>query len=311
MAQTVVCMNLVAKHILALLLVAMSCRLYASSPLTSPVAMESSVCSDTLSDTSLSFCRSKNAEGMVYYNNGYYNLAIECFQELLEYDYPPAITNMGISLMNGTGIKQDYARAYRYFLKAADMGEPTAQQHLGAMYALGIYVEQCDSSSYRWFRSAAELGNTKAMNALGHIYLDGKYVTADNVEARRWFRRSALAGDLDGLYEYGLLLVMSEPEYRDEELGTGYACIHSAATKGHRVSRKLLMNDALRGGDYNAVLWWAKALHMSGDHEGTKVLADCYRYGLGVARDKKYAYRLYQIAAERGNSDADGILKKM
>ena len=201
MAQTVVCMNLAVKHILALLFVAMSCRLYASSPLASPVAMESSVCSDTLSDTSLSFCRNKNAEGMVYYNNGYYNLAIECFQELLEYDYPPAITNMGISLMNGTCIKQDYARAYRCFLKAAEMGEPTAQQHLGSMYALGIYVEQCDSSSYYWFLSAAEQGNTKAMNALGNIYLNGKYVSADTAEALKWFKRSALSGDLDGLCE--------------------------------------------------------------------------------------------------------------
>ena len=310
MVETVVCMNLAVKHILALLLVAMSCRLYASSPLASPVAMESSVCSDTLSDTSLSFCRNKNAEGMVYYNNGYYNLAIECFQELLEYDYPPAITNMGISLMNGTGIKQDYARAYRCFLKAAEMGEPTAQQHLGAMYALGIYVEQCDSSSYHWFKGAAELGNTKAMNALGHIYLDGKYVAADKVEACRWFRRSALAGDLDGLYEYGLQLAMGDTGYRDEELGTGYACIHSAATKGHRASRKLLMNDALRGGDYNAVLWWAKALHMSGDHEGTKVLADCYRYGHGISRSKKVARRLYQLAADRGNEEARLILEK-
>ena len=212
--------------------------------------------------------------------------------------------------MNGTGIKQDYARAYRCFLRAAEMGESTAQQHLGAMYALGIYVEQCDSSSYHWFKGAAELGNTKAMNALGHIYLDGKYVAADKVEACRWFRRSALAGDLDGLYEYGLQLAIGDTGYRDEELGTGYACIHSAATKGHRASRKLLMNDALREGNYNAVLWWAKALHMSGDHEGTKVLADCYRYGLGISRSKKVARRLYQLAADRGNEEARLILEK-
>ena len=148
------------------------------------------------------------------------------------------------------------------------------------------------------------------MNALGHIYLDGKYVAADKVEACRWFRRSALAGDLDGLYEYGLQLAMGDTGYRDEELGTGYACIHSAATKGHRASRKLLMNDALREGNYNAVLWWAKALHMSGDHEGTKVLADCYRYGHGISRSKKVARRLYQLAADRGNEEARLILEK-
>ena len=304
-------MNPVLKHILSLLLVVISCRLEASLPFTNPVVQMPTVCSDTLSGTSLSYCRSRNAEAMAYYNDGHYNLAIECFWELLEYDYPPAITNLGISFMNGTGIKQDYARAYQYFLRAAEMGEPTAQMHLGTMYALGIYVEQCDSSSYHWFKSAAELGNTKAMNALGHICLNGKYVPADKGEARRWFRQSALAGDLDGLYEYGLQLAMNNPGYRDKELGTGYACIHSAATNGHRMSRKLLMNDALREGNYSTVFWWAKALHMSGDHEGTKVLADCYRYGHGTVRNKRYARRLYQVAAERGNSEAAEILKKM
>ena len=310
MAQSVVCMNLAVKYILALLLVAISCRLEASLPFTSSVTQEPAVCSDTLSGTSLSYCRSKNAEGMVYYNNGHYDLAIECFLELLEYDYPPAITNMGISFMNGTGIKQDYARAYRCFLRAAEMGESTAWQHLGAMYALGIYVEQCDSSSYHWFKGAAELGNTKAMNALGNIYLNGKYVSADTAEALKWFKRSALSGDLDGLCEFGLQLVKYDPKYRDEELGTGYNCIYSAAKKGHRTSQKLLMHDALREGNDRSVLWWAKALHMSGDHEGTKVLADCYRYGHGISRSKKVARRLYQLAADRGNEEARLILEK-
>lgn len=247
---------------------------------------------------------------MSYYNMGHYALAVDCFSELLEYDYPPAITNMGIAYMNGTGVKQDNERAFNCFLKAAGMGEPTAQQHLGAMYALGIYVEQCDSLSYCWFMSAAEQGNTKAMNALGNIYLNGKYVSEDTDEALKWFRRSALSGDLDGLYEYGLHLATRDPDYRDRELGTGYQCVYSAATKGHRISQKLLMNDALREGNDRTVLWWALALHRGGDHEGTKVLADCYCHGRGVSRSKKIARRLYRMAAERGNDDARIILEK-
>lgn len=265
---------------------------------------------DTIGASSMEYCRNRNAEAMSYYNMGYYTLAVDCFSELLEYDYPPAITNMGIAFMNGTGVRQDTEMAFNYFLKAAGMGEPTAQQHLGSMYALGIYVEQCDSSSYYWFLSAAEMGNTKAMNALGNIYLNGKYVSADTAEALKWFRRSALSGDLDGLCEYGLQLVMYDPEYRDEELGTGYNCIYSAAKKGHRTSQKLLMHDAMREGNDRAVLWWAKALHTGGDHEGTKVLADCYRYGNGISRSKKVARRLYQMAADRGNEEARLILEK-
>ena len=131
-----------------------------------------------------------------------------------------------------------------------------------------------------------------------------------SAEALKWFKRSALSGDLDGLCEFGLQLVKYDPEYRDEELGTGYNCIYSAAKKGHRTSQKLLMHDALREGNDRAVFWWAKALHAGGDLEGTKVLADCYRYGHGISRSKKVARRLYQLAADRGNEEARLILEK-
>ena len=46
------------------------------------------------------------------------------------------------------------------------------------------------------------------------------------------------------------------------------------------------------------------------DHEGTKVLADCYRYGRGVARNRRYARRLYRIAADKVNEDARMVLEK-
>ena len=290
-------------YILISLLIAISCRADA-------MRHGLHIPCDTLSGVQLEFCRSRNAEGMSYYDKGYYSLAVECFRELLEFEYAPAITNMGIACMNGTGMKQDTERAFRYFLKASGMGESTAQHHLGAMYALGIHVEQYDSSSYYWFMSAAENGNTKAMNALGHIYLNGKYVPADTVEARKWFRCSALSGDLDGLYEYGLHLAKYDPDYRDEELGAGYNCIYDAARQGHCSSRKLLMKEALREDNYRTVFWWAEALHKSGDHEGTKVLVDCYRYGRGVTRNKRYARRLYRIAADKGNEDARMVLEK-
>ena len=306
MAQDVEDMRASVRCIFIFFFIVISCRVGAVHA----VHCSAYVICDTLNGSSMEYCRNRNAEAMLYYNMGYYTLAVDCFSELLEYDYPPAITNMGIACMNGTGVRQDTEMAFNYFLKAAGMGEPTAQQHLGSMYALGIYVEQCDSSSYYWFLSAAEQGNTKAMNTLGNIYLNGKYVSADTAEALKWFKRSALSGDLDGLCEYGLQLVKYDPEYRDEELGTGYNCIYSAAKKGHRTSQKLLMHDALREGNDRAVFWWAKALHAGGDHEGTKVLADCYRYGHGISRSKKVARRLYQLAADRGNEEARQILEK-
>ena len=51
-------------------------------------------------------------------------------------------------------------------------------------------------------------------------------------------------------------------------------------------------------------------VHSNGDNTGTKLLADCYRYGYGVRRDRKRARELYRQAAENGNDEARKILEK-
>ena len=57
-----------------------------------------------MDSTVLEYCRDKNAQAMTQYGNGEYDLATKCFKELAEFGYPPAITNLGISYMNGAGI---------------------------------------------------------------------------------------------------------------------------------------------------------------------------------------------------------------
>lgn len=63
-------------------------------------------------------------------------------------------------------------------------------------------------------------------------------------------------------------------------------------------------------GNDRAVLSWAKALHKSGDHEGTKVrnvLAARNTVTVAVAIAQR---KLYRMAADKGNEDAREILEK-
>ncbi len=261
---------------------------------------------DTLSAVQQEYCRSRNAEAMTYYNEGYYNLAFDCFLELQDFGYPPAITNLGIAYMNGAGTKQNLEKAYRCFVRAADKGEPVAQLHLGTMYSFGLYVEQSDSAALYWYGCSSRQGYTKAMNAFANVYL-GK---ADTLEARKWLRLSALAGDTDGLHAYGVLLSMSDPGYVDDELGTARNCIYRAAKTGHKESQMLLLEDALQSGSKRHIFYWAEILHNAGECYATRVLADCYRYGYGTARSKSKAKELYRQAADRGDDEALRILEE-
>ena len=268
---------------------------------------EIQVC-DTLESNSLAYCRSRNAEGMIYYKNGQYTLAVEIFGELMEYDYPPAITNFGIACMNGAGVKQDVEKAFECFSAAATMGEPIAQQHLGAMYTLGIHVEQNDSASFYWFCYSAARGNTKSISALSEIYIRGERVDVDTHEQRAWLRRFALAGNLDALFVYGVHLEVGTPDFLDTELGAGHYCIYRAAQKGHMPSMSLLMKEALQTENYRVAYKWAEMLHDKGDPNATKVLADCHYYGRGTYKSKKTAKKLYKLAAENGCAEAAVIL---
>lgn len=263
---------------------------------------------DTLESNSLEFCRSRNAEAMIYYNSGQYSLAVEIFSELMEYDYAPAITNFGIACMNGAGVKPDVEKAFECFTAAATMGEPTAQQHLGAMYALGIHVEQNDSASFYWFCYSATRGNAKAISALGEIFIRGEKVDTDTLEQRAWLKRFALAGHLDALFVYGVHLAVGTPGFSDTELGSGHHCIYRAAQKGHMPSMSLLMTEALYTGNYRVAYKWAETLHEKGDFNATKVLADCHYYGCGTYKSKKTAKKLYRLAAENGCIEAGRIL---
>lgn len=287
------------RYMLAFSLFAMSCTLHA-------VAQEQC---DTLDGLSLEYCRNRNAEGMIYYNKRHYTKAAEIFAELMEYDYPPAITNYGIACMNGTGVKMNTERAYNCFVKASAMGESTAQLHLATMYVLGIAVEKSDSVAFYWFARSALQGNKKAIDTIGKMYQNGTDIGVVVDSTCELLRGYSLSGDLDALYVYGVYLYLCDSSYKDEKLGSGHYCIYSAATRGHHASRTLLLNEAMRDGNYYNIYRWAKLLHESGDYGATKVLADCYRYGWGVPQSNRTARLLYREAAENGNTEAEKMLK--
>lgn len=74
----------------------------------------------------------------------------------------------------GNGIGQDYAKAFDWYKKAANAGNPEAQTELGLMYAKGYDVTPVDyKEALHWTRIAAEQGYVGAQYNLGVAYDNG------------------------------------------------------------------------------------------------------------------------------------------
>jgi hypothetical protein len=93
---------------------------------------------------------------------------------------------MGMLYDNGWGVTRDRMEACRWYLLAAEKGEPQAQTNLGAFYIEGLVGEPNPGEAVKWFRRAAVQGSPRAMISLGSIYGEGLGVTQDYPRALMW-----------------------------------------------------------------------------------------------------------------------------
>lgn len=59
-------------------------------------------------------------------------------------------------LQNGLGIKQNYARAEKYYRRAAEQGNGAGQYCLSLMYQYGLGVCRNYSEANNWLRKSSE-----------------------------------------------------------------------------------------------------------------------------------------------------------
>lgn len=70
-------------------------------------------------------------------------------------------------------MKQDNETAYKYFKKAAELGNSVGQSGLGLMYLYGMGVERNTGKAWQYFHHAAEQGWVDGQLQLGNMYFSG------------------------------------------------------------------------------------------------------------------------------------------
>ncbi len=111
----------------------------------------------------------------------------------------------GLMFDRGEGVPQDYQEAFRWYVLAAEAGQPGAMNSLGLMYALGHGVSQDHSEAMKWWTKAADSGSIAALNNIATTYYVGLGVQQNYPEAAKWFQLAADKGDANAMNTLGVM----------------------------------------------------------------------------------------------------------
>ena len=106
-----------------------------------------------------------------------------------------AQNTMGWHYYHGDGVKQDYEESFKWFQKAANLGEPNAQFNVDMMYAAGTGTKQDFIEAAKWYKKSAEQGKTSAQLNLGMMYVSGRGIRQNLPEGVKWLSKAAEQGD--------------------------------------------------------------------------------------------------------------------
>lgn len=113
---------------------------------------------------------------------------------------------VGYCYDEGKGVKEDGAKAFEWYEKAAENGNVWSMNRLGELYIRRLDIEyslqfvytpgsgELLSEAFRWYKAAAEKGNKVAQYNLGGMYEHGKGTEKNLEEAVRWYKKSVEQG---------------------------------------------------------------------------------------------------------------------
>ena len=113
---------------------------------------------------------------------------------------------LGMRLLNGSGVRRDPVNGCRYVMNAAAQGHCFAQALLGSCYYEGSGVAVDAGKAVKWWKLASAgnemlpLGVASAMHNLGVAYCSGTGVKRDYLLGCHWLKKGAKSGDVSSQY---------------------------------------------------------------------------------------------------------------
>jgi TPR repeat protein len=132
----------------------------------------------------------------------------------------------------GWGVRRDAKRAFHFYLKGEELGEPNAVYHVGAFYYMGNGVRRDDGMAVKWARRSRSLGFRAGTYLLGICYRYGRGVTRNHRRGFQLLMEAAQDGEADAQFSVGVCFRRGECVSEDPQ--AAFEWFMKAARRGHR-----------------------------------------------------------------------------
>lgn len=233
-----------------------------------------------------------------------------------------ACFNLGECFFYGRGVKQDYAKAVKWYIMSSDRGDCSSQKKLADCYYLGQGTEKNVAKAAQRYEQAAEQGDYDSQKALIRCYLKGgNGLFADPARAEFYSRRYNIPVGKDTADDLILNAQNGDPaaQYKLGNMYLNGAGVEHSPQKAISLFKKAASQNHAAAA-YNlgycyqhgigvpvdmiaAVIFYKKAAE-NGDLDAMNNLAGCCMRGDGTSRDQNTAAKYYKKAAEKGHAKA-------
>lgn len=278
-------------------------------------------------------------------NRSGYVSAVRFWRPLAHLGYSTAQLNLAIGYETGKGVQQDFNKAFKWYLKAAEQGNAIAQNKLGELYELGQDangqgVPRDIDASFKWYRKSAEQGYPLAQVSLGWMYNSGLGAPQNFREVLKWTRKAAEQDFAEAQFLLGWRYFVGKRVPQDFDAASFW--LSKAAQQGHASAKYYMgviqnveevinqtQKSAEQGSyesqyllgwryfigkhvpqDFNmAASWFRKAAEQQ-QHTAQYYMGLMSEEGKGMPKDVSEALKWYRLAADLGNGDAQIRLEK-
>ena len=237
-----------------------------------------------------------------------YHKAVACYQIAVKKGSPEAQNALGICYAKGNGVSKNYQKAREYYQSAANQGSKEAQKNLEEIEDIIFHDSIMGLSSEKLYQKGLDYENGDEISKDYH-----KAVECYQIAAKRGFANAQNA--LGKCYAKGIGI--------SQDLSKAMEWLQKAASKGNVESQELLFRNDIAGlspdelyrkgqeyatGD-NAIRCYQMAAER-GNAEAQNKLGNYYYYGINVERDYQKSMKWFQKAADQGDTEAQNRLGK-
>nr|VVV06337.1 Secretory immunoglobulin A-binding protein EsiB [Aliivibrio wodanis] len=133
--------------------------------------------------------------------------------------------------MDGRGVERDEEQAFYWMKCSAEQGLIVAEYRMGVLAEKGKTVNQGLNNAFKWYKKAAYKGMEDAQYKLAMCYKNGAGVISDGAKALEWLLVACNNKQLDALYELGLIYLYGEGVVQNDLKAS--ELFMDAALRGH------------------------------------------------------------------------------